>query len=120
MKIRGIDNMTLGELVDEVKLGGRFVVYHWSVGLLIKSIHVPSAVHFVPPGHRPPRPRTWFSLATLLTGWWAIPFGPARTIACVRENLAGGRDVTASVLRMLAHFELHPRRTDRSVTSNAA
>ena len=110
MKIRGIDNMTLGQLVSQVKLGGRFVVFHWSVGLLAKTIQVPSAIHFIPPGGRAPRARWRFSLATLLTGWWAIPFGPSRTIACLKENLAGGRDVTAAVLRTLAQFELHPQR----------
>jgi hypothetical protein len=110
MKIRGIDNMTLGQLVSQVKLGGRFVVCHCCVGLLVRTTELPSAVHFIPPGGRAPRARLWFSLATSLTGWWAIPFGPSRTVACLRENLAGGRDVTAGVLRTLAHFELHPQR----------
>ena len=104
MKVRGIEHMTLGELVDQVKQGGRFVVFHWCVGLLVKSVERPSAIRFVRAGERPGR-GGWSTLATLITGWWALPFGPSRTINCLRENLAGGRDITATVLRGLVHAE---------------
>jgi hypothetical protein len=105
MKVRGIESMTLGMLVEQVKNGGRFVVFNWSVGLLIKSVQLPSAVYFVPPGGAASRNGFWRSLATLLTGWWAIPSGPLDTIGCLRENRAGGRDITALVLRTLVRAE---------------
>jgi len=104
MKVFGIERMTLGELVDAVKDGGRFVVFHWRVGLLFKTVELPSAVRFVRSGERA---GSGFrrSLGTLLTGWWAIPAGPRTTIGCLRENLGGGRDITASVLRTLVRAE---------------
>jgi hypothetical protein len=106
MKVRGIDGLTLGELVCRVKDGGRFVVFDWCIGLGVRSVRRSSAVHFV-------RPNEWaaikgirYTLGTLLTGWWSIdPFGPAQTIGCLRLNLGGGRDVTARVLRILARME---------------
>jgi hypothetical protein len=104
MKIRGIEHMTLGDLVDQVKNGGRFVVFHWCVGLLVKTAQRPSTIRFVRPGERPGR-GLWQTIGTLLTGWWAVPFGPSTTIGCLKENLAGGRDITASVLRSLARAE---------------
>src|SRR6476619_7171236 len=52
MKVRGIEHMTLGELVDQVKQGGRFVVYHWWVGLMVKTVERPSTIRFVHPGGR--------------------------------------------------------------------
>ena len=108
MEVRGIEGLTLGELIDRVKDGSRFVVFDWCVGLGVRSVRFPSAVHFVDPGDRTAGKAAWRSLATLLTGWWSlIPFGPKKTIDCLRENLGGGRDVTAGVLRTLAQVERH-------------
>ena len=119
MKVRGIENLTLGDLVEQVRQGGRFVLFHWSIGLGVKSICLPSAVRFVRPGERPAR-GLWRTLATLLTGWWSIPSGPKHTLATLRENLRGGRDITASVLRSLAEGPMLTRPISSPVTSNAA
>ena len=108
MKVLGIEGLTLGELVDRVKDGSRFVVFDWCIGYGVGSVRLPSAVHFVEPGESTARRAAWRTLATLLTGWWSvIPFGPEETIDCLRENLGGGRDVTARVLRLFAQVELH-------------
>ena len=122
MKVRGIEHMTLGELVDQVKQGGRFVVFHWSVGMVVKTWQRPSAIRFVRPGRRAGR-GFWQTIGTLVTGWWAVPFGPRATIACVKENLRGGRDITASVLRGLVQAEqmaIGGRRSESPITSHAA
>jgi hypothetical protein len=43
------------------------------------------------------------ALATLLLGWWGIPFGPVFTIRALYRNLAGGDEVTvADLLNQLA------------------
>jgi hypothetical protein len=101
MKVKGIENLTLGDLIEQVRQGGRFVLYHWVIGAGVKTIVLPSGVRFVRPGERAGR-GVWRSIATVVTGWWAIPNGPRATVASIRENLRGGRDVTASVLRTLA------------------
>jgi hypothetical protein len=123
MKVRGIEHMTLGELVDQVKQGGRFIVFHWCVGLFVKTLERPSTIQFVRPGQRAGR-GFWQTMGTLLTGWWAVPFGPSATIACVKENLRGGRDITASVLRGLVHAEHmaigRRHREESPITSHAA
>jgi hypothetical protein len=123
MKVRGIEHMTLGELVDQVKQGGRFVVFHWCVGMFVKTVQRPSAIRFVRPGQRAGR-GFWRTVGTLVTGWWAVPFGPSATIACVKENLRGGRDITASVLRGLVDAEqmaIGRRRAEGlPITSHAA
>jgi hypothetical protein len=122
MKVRGIEQMTLGELVDQVKQGGRFVVFHWSVGMFVRTLERPSTIRFVRPGQRAGR-GFWPTIGTLLTGWWAVPFGPSATIACLKENLGGGRDITASVLRGLVHAEhmaIGGRGSESPITSHAA
>jgi hypothetical protein len=106
MKVFGIEGLTLRELVDRVKDGSRFVVFQWCIGLGVNSVRRPSAVYFVQPGERTAGKGFWRSLGTLLTGWWSlVPFGPIETVGCLRENLGGGRDVTASVLRTLVRAE---------------
>jgi hypothetical protein len=107
MVVRGIEHMTLGDLVEQVKLGGRFVVYHACVGLLVATVQWPSEIQFLR-GCDPAGRGGWRTVFTLLAGWWAIPFGPRATLACLRENLAGGRDVTAIVLQRLLQAERHP------------
>jgi hypothetical protein len=104
MRVHGIGRLTLRDLIDEVRQGGRFVVFSWCVGMGITTLGSESAVHFLRARAR--AGAVWkhlrYTLPTALLGWWALPKGPARAIACLRENLAGGRDVTAHVLRMLA------------------
>ena len=120
MKVRGIEMLTLGDLLEEVRQGGRFVVFHWCVGLVIRTSLRPSVVRFVRPGESAGR-GIWRSLASVVTGWWAIPFGPRTTLACVKENFAGGRDITASVLRTLVGVEQTRQRAQAApLTSHAA
>jgi hypothetical protein len=123
MVVRGIQEMTLGDLVEQLKLGGRFVVFHWSAGLLLRTVRRPSAIQFLRAGESGGR-GGWRTLVTLFTGWWAIPFGPTETLACLRENLAGGRDVTAIVLQRLLQAErqpvAHPPPVTSPITSHAA
>jgi hypothetical protein len=106
MKVRGIESLTLGDLIEQVKQGGRFVRFHWVVGLGVKSVCLPSAVRFVRPGERAGR-GVLRTIGTLLTGWWAIPMGLRQALAIIRENLSGGRDITAMVLRTLARTGQH-------------
>jgi hypothetical protein len=101
MKVRGIENLTLGDLIEQVRQGGRFVRFHWSIGLGVKSVCLPSPVRFVHPGERAGR-GVFRTAATLITGWWSVPSGPRTTIEIVKENLRGGRDVTAIMLRNIA------------------
>ncbi|MEZ0267327.1 MAG: hypothetical protein ACAI43_21550, partial [Phycisphaerae bacterium] len=49
--------------------------------------------------------RWWRNVLTSVMGWWAIPGGPGRAIACLRDNARGGLDVTVAVLRHLAMAE---------------
>ena len=106
MVVRGIEQMTLGDLVEQVKLGGRFVVFHSCAGLLVTTLQRPSPIQFLRADESAGK-GGWRTIVTLLAGWWAIPFGPRATLACLRENFAGGRDVTAIVLQRLLQAERH-------------
>ena len=101
MKVRGIEGLTLAEMIDEVRRGARFVVFAWSVGIGVASVRRASAVHFVRPGTHALWKHLGHTLLTAVLGWWAIPRGPRCTISCLKQNLRGGEDVTAGVLQML-------------------
>ncbi|HSI33229.1 MAG TPA: hypothetical protein VK986_06515 [Tepidisphaeraceae bacterium] len=106
MDVRGIEHLTVAELIDEVRHGGRFVVFRASVGLLVATVELASPVYFVREGERPAGGgRWWRNVLTSVMGWWAIPGGPGRAIACLRDNARGGLDVTVAVLRHLAMAE---------------
>jgi hypothetical protein len=118
MVVRGIENLTLRDLIEHVKHGGRFVVHHWCIGVGLAVRQLPSPVRFVRPEDRTAGRGGWRTILTMLTGWWAIPAGPRQTIRCLRENLAGGRDVTAAVLKAIANSGTVPSKSH--VTSHAA
>ena len=95
--IRGIGRMTVGEMRAEVRQGARFVTFEYVLSFVVTRRKT-SPVFFVRPGERTFFKSLPYSLLTLLTGWWSFPFGPAFTIGAIRDNLRGGRDVTASTI----------------------
>jgi hypothetical protein len=38
-------------------------------------------------------------VASMLLGWWALPWGPLLTFRCLWVNLSGGNDLTEQVFR---------------------
>ena len=101
MKVRGIEGLTLAEMIEQVRRGARFVVFAWSVGIGVANVRRASAVYFVRPGNRTVWKHLGCTLLTAALGWWSIPRGPRCAVSCLRQNLRGGEDVTAAVLQML-------------------
>jgi hypothetical protein len=62
-------------------------------------------VYFVRAGEgRFGRGLNW-SLFTLLTGPWGIPFGPIFTFWSIAQNLCGGRDITPEVAEKMLGWD---------------
>jgi hypothetical protein len=101
MKLVGVGDMTVGEVDDLVRQGGKFVVYQYCVSVLILSFKRSSDVHFIRPGQGAVTPGLPFSLVSLVCGWWGIPWGPIWTIMTLANNVGGGKDVTAEVMAAL-------------------
>lgn len=70
--------------------------YRMSVGALITSINVESLYH-APEGEDSAE-GLFYSIISLLTGWWALPFGPIYTLGFVTSNLRGGVRTTVEDL----------------------
>ena len=98
VQIKGIDNMTVEEIVAAVDAGGRFVVYQWAVSIIIASFRNSTDILFVPgTSNRVVRGLPYTFLSFVL-GWWGIPWGPIYTVQALWQNLSGGKDLTDAVL----------------------
>jgi hypothetical protein len=107
-KIVGIDGMTVGQVADGVRAGGRFVVFEYCISILIMTFKRSSDVYYIPPGGGTAGRSIGYTLISLLLGWWGIPWGFIYTPMALATNLGGGKDVTAAVMSSIA-----PARTGR-------
>jgi len=93
-KIVGIDHLTNAEINAAVEQGARFVVYQYTISIIVMTFRRSSAVHFVPAGSSAVAKGLPYTILTLLAGWWGIPWGPIYTIGSLAKNLSGGENVT--------------------------
>lgn len=98
MAIKGIENLSNEQINEALRQGAKFVVFQYCISLLVVSFKRSSDVHFVRAGESTLGKAAPWCLASLLVGWWGIPWGPIWTIGTVVKNLAGGTDVTAQML----------------------
>src|SRR5512140_3406282 len=98
MAIVGIEGMSDAQLREEVARGGRFVVYHYTISILVMTFRRGSAVHFIRAGESAVGKGLLYSLITFLFGWWGIPWGPIYSIGSLATNFGGGKDVTQQLL----------------------
>ncbi len=86
---------------DGVNRGGKFVVYGSCVSFLFMTLERSSAVTFVRAGQSPVVAGLGWTLLSLTSGGWGIPWGFIDTPMVVVQNLGGGKDVTVDVMRAL-------------------
>ena len=98
MGIIGIDGMTPQEIGAEIRNGGRFVIFLWTISIVIVSIKQPTGIHFIRADEKAFTKSIRPTLITLLFGWWGIPWGPVYSIESLATNLSGGKDVTKDVM----------------------
>jgi hypothetical protein len=98
MAIRGIEGMTAEQVKFEVQRGGRFVVYHYCISIVVLTFRRGTDVYFVRAGESRVKKGMPWTLLTLVAGWWGIPFGPIFSIMSLVTNFKGGKDVTGSII----------------------
>lgn len=100
-QILGIDGMSREELALELRRGGRFITYQFCVSTFIMACSVTSDIFFYRAGESTAREILHYCTASLLLGWWGLPWGPVFTIRSLVTNLKGGTDVTREVVASL-------------------
>ncbi|MEW6555017.1 MAG: zinc-ribbon domain-containing protein [Actinomycetota bacterium] len=76
----GIEGISEGQLRQELKQGGKFVVFQYCCSLLIVTFRRVSPVFFVRAGRSGILNGMRYSLISLLLGWWGFPWGPVFTV----------------------------------------
>lgn len=98
VEIKNFGGNSLKEYQREVDNGGKFVIYNYSISIIVYSWKASSGIYLVR-GHESAALKGWFfTLVSLLLGWWGIPWGPIFTIQSIGKNLSGGHDVTLEVM----------------------
>lgn len=100
--IKGTEGLSEAEIVEEVRRGGRFVIYLYCISIVVMSFRRASDVQFVRAGRSRIVPGLGWTLMTVLLGWWGVPWGPIFSVQSIYRNLAGGRDVTDQIVRLPA------------------
>lgn len=98
VKVVGIEGMSDQQIADEIRRGGKFVIYLYCISVLILTFKRPSDIHFVRAGNSTVARGAGFTILSLLLGWWGIPWGPIYTIQACGTNLRGGKDVTHEIM----------------------
>jgi hypothetical protein len=101
MNIIGIQGFSLSKIEAEVSKGARFVVYSYAISFVVVTIRRSSDVYFVRPSESETKALK-YTLATLVFGWWGIPWGPIYSIQAIIGNASGGTDISREVLQSLA------------------
>ena len=102
MKIKGTEGLSIADLNRELQRGARFVLYYYTVSIVVLTFKRPSDIHFVRGGETGVGKGLLFSFISFFFGWWGIPWGPIYTIQSLFHNFRGGKDVTKEVVQWLA------------------
>lgn len=98
MDIAGLEGMSVEQLADELRRGGRFVVFEYVISIVLITFTRSSGVYYLRPGQSALSVGWQYILLTLVLGWWGIPWGLIRTPIALIKNLRGATDVTATVM----------------------
>jgi hypothetical protein len=117
MKIKNIDGLSPEDLEIEVKKGGRFIYYPFTVSLLVITLKRNSGVYLVRSGKNAVKKGLPFILISFFFGWWGFPYGPKHTLTSIRTDLKGGKDVTEDVMATVAGHILFKESQKMQATS---
>ncbi|MBD1908886.1 hypothetical protein H6F53_25930 [Trichocoleus sp. FACHB-832] len=74
----------------------KYVIYRYVISLIIVTFYRASRAYRVSSRSEAILRSIPYSLLSLLLGWWAIPWGPIRTIQALIINLGGGETIIES------------------------
>lgn len=119
MKIKNAENLSAEQLQEEVNRGGRFVHYQYVISFIVATIKPDTGVYLIRKGESAVKKGAFFTILSLLLGWWGIPSGPKKTFAALRINLRGGKDVTDEVMATVAGHILFREAEKRKAKAKA-
>ena len=109
--IKNLKDLTVEQVNSEVKRGGRFVMYQYTVSLIVVTLQRSSDIYFIPADEKTISKGLPFTMVSLVFGWWGFPWGPIRTISSITCNVSGGKDVTQEVMALMDSLDSGKRLT---------
>jgi hypothetical protein len=106
MKIKNTRGLSVADIQQRVDQGARFVFYPYTLSFGFISFRLKSGVYFVRSHQKAIFKRLGFGMLSFLFGWWAVPKGPRYTIAAIKTNLRGGKNVTDEVMAVMNGYQL--------------
>jgi len=99
--IKNTEGLSASDITNELKNGGKFVVFQYCVSIIVMTFKRGSDIYFIKAGESTVKHSIGFTLITTFFGWWGIPWGPIYSVGALYSNLSGGKDVTQEVLNSL-------------------
>jgi hypothetical protein len=85
-------------VLSEIQRGGKFVVFPYTISLVVITLSRSSEVKFIRAGEGTFGAALPYMLLSLCFGWWGFPFGLIYTPISLVQCLSGGKNVTAEVM----------------------
>ena len=106
MNIKNIDGLSATDLQQQVKEGGRFVYFAYTLSLIVVTFRDVSDVYLIRSAESTVKKGFLFTAVSFFFGWWGIPWGRKYTLGALRTNLKGGKDVTDEVMDVVDGYLL--------------
>lgn len=100
-EIKNIEGLSVSQIRQMVNEGGRFVIFPYTISIVVATFKRGSSIYFVRPGEKSIKHSYKHVLVNTTLGWWGIPWGPIYTIGSMYHQISGGKDVTAQVMSHL-------------------
>ena len=107
MNIKGAEGLTEYQLMNELKNGGKLVVYQYAASPIYVSLKNHSKTYLIRYGESAFKKGVKYSLFSFVLGWWGFPFGPIYTIASIVTNCKGGIDITQEYIDSVQYPEVN-------------
>ena len=105
MQIKNIEGLSVAQVKQLVNEGGRFVVFPYTVSVVLATFKRSSSIYFIRPNENSIKYSYGHVGVNLLFGWWGIPWGPIYTIGAAYKHATGGKDITQEVVSHLVQHD---------------
>ncbi|WP_299834778.1 hypothetical protein [uncultured Tenacibaculum sp.] len=107
-KLKNVDNLDIQSLQRRIENGHRFIVYQYSISLIVGNIFTASPAYLLKKEDQ--KKHTFkYSLLSFIFGWWSLD-GVTNTLKSLKTNSKGGLDVTEDIMLNLDNISLKARK----------
>jgi len=101
MQIKNIEGLSVSQIKDIVKEGGRFVFFPYTVSVVLATFKRSSSVYLIRSGESAFKYSYKHVLVNGVLGWWGIPWGPIYTVTSMYNQFSGGKVITDEIMSHL-------------------